>query len=74
MPKIDLNPLQSGGSVDPVDNPTGAIWSFVMLVIGFAVFFAALAFGREGSSVLQHQIGNLLGIDTSEQPQMTFTN
>jgi hypothetical protein len=63
--KIDVNPLQAGGKIDPT-NPVSALKTVVFLVLAFVVFFTAMAFGRDGAQTVQNRIASWTGVSTSE--------
>lgn len=65
MQKIDANPLQSGGKIDPT-NPTSALKKVLLMVAGFAVFFTALAFGQDAGNYLTAQVRSLLGLSAED--------
>lgn len=71
--KVEANPLQSGGKIDLTD-PTSAVKKIVMMVLGFGIFFMALAFGQDLGQFLQNRISSTTGVDTgSSGPSMEFT-
>lgn len=65
MPRIDLNPLQSGGSVDPLSDPLGAGVKAVMLMASFGVFFALMSAGRATfEPLVQNVVSMVPGLKT----------
>lgn len=71
--KVDVNPLKAGGKIDPT-SPVSALKTVFLLTAAFVVFFTAMAFGRDGSSLVQNRISSLTGVSTSEGgPTMEFT-
>ena len=65
MQKIETNPLQAGGKIDPT-SPVNAIKTVVFLILAFVVFFTAMAFGRDGARTVQNRIASLTGVSTTE--------
>lgn len=65
MPKIDLNPLQSGGEADLTS--TDGYLKMVMAVVSFAVFFALAAVGQQGANWLLSTVSSLTGRDAGGQ-------
>ena len=62
--KIDANPFQAGGKINP-KKPGKAVMTVLLMVAGFAIFFTALAFGQDAAQKLQNLIGQTLGIESS---------
>lgn len=60
MPKVDLNPIQSGGSVDPVNDPVGSVVKAVMVMVSFGLFFALMSAGRNTFEPLANQLFGML--------------
>lgn len=65
MPKVDVNPLGSGGTVE-LTSADG--WKqMASYVVGFSFFFALLGLGQQGSNKLTNAFGSLTGMNTGER-------
>lgn len=65
MPKIDLNPLQSGGKADPTS--ADGWMKMILAVASFAIFFTLAAVGQQGANWILSTISSLTGRDAGGQ-------
>lgn len=65
MVRVDLNPFQAGGSVNPAS--TGGIKKAAMLMASFGLFFALMSAGQATvQPIVEQLLGAVPGVSTQQ--------